>query len=124
VDQLTFESKIQKGIHIIGDSAIAGSMPKSGFSANNQAKITAANIIALLNEKEVTPTSMANTCYSFLAPGYAISVSAVYQLSGNELVSVKGSGGVSSLKAELSVRRAEALYAQGWYESITNEMFG
>ena len=50
VDQLTFESKLHKGIHVIGDSAIAGSMPKSGFSASNQAKITASAIIALLNE--------------------------------------------------------------------------
>ena len=114
VDQLTFESNLQKGIHVIGDSAIAGAMPKSGFSANNQAKITAATVIALLNEKEPTSTS----------PDYAISVAAVYQLSGREIVSVKGSGGISPLDAELSVRRAEALYAQGWYDSITSDMFG
>ena len=124
VDQLTFESKLHKGIHVIGDSAIAGSMPKSGFSASNQAKITASAIIALLNEKAPTSATMANTCYSFLSPDYAISVSAIYQLSGKEIVSVKGSGGVSSLHADLSVRRAEAIYAQGWYDSITNDMFG
>tara|TARA_B110000240_G_scaffold161415_1_gene180528 strand:- start:121 stop:675 length:555 start_codon:yes stop_codon:yes gene_type:complete len=124
VDQLTFESKLHKGIHVIGDSAIAGSMPKSGFSASNQAKITASAIIALLNEKAPTSATMANTCYSFLSQDYAISVSAIYQLSGKEIVSVKGSGGISSLDADLSVRRAEAIYAQGWYDSITNDMFG
>ena len=124
VDQLTFESTIQKGIHVIGDSAIAGAMPKSGFSASNQAKIAAAAVIDLLNDKEPKPASMANTCYSFLSPDYAISVAAVYKLSGREIVSVKGSGGISSPDANLSVRRAEAIYAQGWYDSITNDMFG
>ena len=67
---------------------------------------------------------MANTCYSFLAPDYAISVAAVYQLSGREIVKVKGSGGVSPPDVDLSVRRAEAIYAQGWYDSITHDMFG
>ena len=34
VDQRTFESKIHPGIHVIGDAAIAGAMPKSGLSAS------------------------------------------------------------------------------------------
>ena len=51
-------------------------------------------------------------------------VSAVYQLSGREIVKVKGSGGVSPPDVDLSVRRAEAIYAQGWYDSITHDMFG
>ena len=124
VDQRTFESTQHAGIHVIGDAAIAGAMPKSGFSANNQAKITAVAVIALLNEREPSSASMANTCYSFLAPDYAISVSAVYQLSGRDIVKVKGSGGVSPPDVDLSVRRAEAIYAQGWYDSITHDMFG
>lgn len=123
VDQLTFESSIQKGIHVIGDSAIAGAMPKSGFSASNQAKIAATAVVALLNNKEPTSASMANTCYSFLSPDYAISVAAVYKLSGEKIVSVKGSGGISSPDANSSVRQSEAIYAQGWYDSITHDMF-
>ncbi len=38
VDPITFESTIAKDVHIIGDAAIAGQMPKSGFSANSQAR--------------------------------------------------------------------------------------
>ena len=95
VDQRTFESKIQPGIHVIGDAAIAGAMPKSGLSASSQAKFTAAAVIDMLNNKEPETTTLANTCYSFLAPDYAISVAAVYNLSGNKIVKVKGSGGVS-----------------------------
>lgn len=124
VDQRTFESTLHPGIHVIGDAAIAGAMPKSGFSASSQAKVTAVAVIALLNEEQPVPPSLANTCYSFLAPDYAISVAAVYRLSGGEIVKVEGSGGVSPPDADLSVRRAESIYAQGWYDSITQDMFG
>src|SRR5690606_10347879 len=44
----TFESTVQAGVHIIGDAAIANPMPKSAFSANNQAKVCAAAVVALL----------------------------------------------------------------------------
>ena len=124
VDQLTFESTLLPGIHVIGDAAIAGAMPKTGFSANNQAKVTAAAVIALLKEKEPTSYSISNTCYSFLAPDYGIQVTSEYQLSGRKLVKIKGSGGVSPLNVDLSVRYSEAVSAQRWYDSITKDMFG
>ena len=38
VDPMTFESKLQPGIHVVGDAASAGDMPKSAFAANSQAK--------------------------------------------------------------------------------------
>ncbi len=124
VDQLTFESTLLPGIHVIGDAAIAGAMPKTGFSANNQAKVTAAAVIALLKEKEPTSYSISNTCYSFLAPDYGIQVTSEYQLSGRKLVKIKGSGRVSPLNADLSVRHSEAVSAQRWHDSITQDMFG
>ena len=39
VDQRTFESAVVPRIHLLGDAVLAGAMPKSGFSANNQAKV-------------------------------------------------------------------------------------
>ena len=50
----TFESAVHPDIHIIGDAAIANPMPKSAFSANNQAKVCAAAIVALLRGEQVT----------------------------------------------------------------------
>ena len=39
---------IHANIHVLGDASIAGRMPKSGFSANSQAKVCAAAVAALL----------------------------------------------------------------------------
>ncbi len=124
VDQASFESSIHANIHVIGDSCIAGAMPKSGHSANNQAKMCAAAIVALLREETVPLPSHVNTCYSLIAPNYGISVAAVYHLQDGKIEAVKDSGGVSPADADAQFRQREALYAEGWYASITQDSFG
>ncbi|MDV3239823.1 MAG: NAD(P)/FAD-dependent oxidoreductase [Gammaproteobacteria bacterium] len=124
VNQASFESTIHPNIHVIGDACIAGAMPKSGHSANNQAKMCAAAIIALLREQTVPIPSHVNTCYSLVAPDYGISVAAVYHLKDGNIQAVAGSGGVSPAEADANFRRREALYAEGWYASIVSDSFG
>ncbi len=124
VNQKTFESTIHPGIHVIGDACIAGKMPKSGFSANSQAKITAAAIVAAFKGRDMATPSYANTCYSLLGPDYGISVAAVYRLTDKGIVGVKGAGGLSPKDADADYRKQEAIYAEGWYASITEDMFG
>ena len=125
INTVTFESSQMPNVHVIGDSAIAAKMPKSGFSANSQGKIAAAAIAAVFAGREPLAGSFANTCYSFVAPDYAISVAAVYQSGGSGTIApVKGAGGVSPRGADGNFRKREAEYAQGWYDSIIKDMFG
>jgi len=123
IDQMTFESTLLPGIHVIGDACSAGAMPKSGHSANNHAKMCAAAIIALLNEQTVPIPSHVNTCYSLVAPDYGISVATVYHLKDGNIQAVEGSGGVSPADADANFRQREAVYAQGWYASIVADSF-
>ena len=58
IDPHTFESEQVKDIYVVGDATIASPMPKSGFSANTQAKLAAASIINALSGK---PTPQAHT---------------------------------------------------------------
>ncbi|TVP83822.1 MAG: twin-arginine translocation signal domain-containing protein [Thioalkalivibrio sp.] len=124
VNQQTFESTIHPGIYVIGDSAVAGAMPKSGHSANNQAKVAAAAIVRELAGLEPLAPSTANTCYSLITPDHAISVAAVYSYQDGEIAGVEGAGGVSPMGAPASVRQQEALYTQGWYDGITADIWG
>src|SRR5262249_61275366 len=48
IDPVTFESKLQARLHVIGDAAIAGAKPKSAFAPNSQAKTCAAAVAQLL----------------------------------------------------------------------------
>jgi len=124
VDPMTFESKQQPNIHVIGDAAIMGAMPKSAFSANAQAKVCAAAVAKLLaGEKPVEPR-LINTCYSVVAPDYGITVAGVYRPKDGVLSDIEGAGGVSPIDAPASTRAAEARYADGWFKTITTEVFG
>lgn len=124
VDPRTFESTLQRDIHVIGDSCIAGPMPKSAYSANSQAKVCAAAIVARLRGEELTEPAYTNTCYSLITPEHGISVAHIFALKDGKIVEVPGSGGVSPLDASPAFRKMEAKYARSWYKNITTEMFG
>jgi len=124
VDPWTMESVVHKDIHVVGDSCFPGAMPKSGFSANSQAKNCAAAIVSLLRGHAATEPVFMNTCYSAVAPDYGISIAGAYRVAAGDIVAVLGSGGVSALDAPDSVRQEEYDYAAGWYRSVTEEMFG
>jgi NADPH-dependent 2,4-dienoyl-CoA reductase/sulfur reductase-like enzyme len=124
IDPVTFESKLQAGIHVIGDAAIAGAMPKSAFAANSQAKICAAAVARLLAGAAPPAPKLINTCYSLVAPDYGISIAGVYVPSGGQLADVPGAGGVSPADAPRATRAAEAVLAEAWFRTITGEVFG
>jgi len=124
VDQKTFESTLQKGVHVIGDASIAAPMPKSGFSASTQAKVCAAAVAELLGGKSPGQPKFVNTCYSLVSPDYGISVAMVYGYEGGKIIKIKGSGGLSPSGADDTFRKQEALYADGWYRSIADDIWG
>ncbi|MDF1719958.1 MAG: FCSD flavin-binding domain-containing protein [Minwuia sp.] len=124
VGPTTFASDMAADVHVIGDAAVAGQMPKSGFSANSQGKVAAANIVQALAGRDPIAGSFANTCYSLVGPGYGISVAKVYRSTADGIVGIDGSGGLSPMDANADVRAHEAAFAEGWYASITADMFG
>src|ERR1700716_2121599 len=124
IDPATFESKLQGGIHVIGDASIAGAMPKSAFAANAQAKVCAAAVAKLVAGGKPDDPKLINTCYSLVAPDYGISVAGGYRPARGQIKDVEGSGGVSPLNAPTSTRAAEATFANGWFSTITQEVFG
>jgi sulfide dehydrogenase [flavocytochrome c] flavoprotein subunit len=124
VDLQTFESTIAEDVFIIGDSCVAGAMPKSGHSAASQAKNVAAVIASRLAGQEPPAPAYNNTCYSLLTPDFGISVANVYRFEEGTIKGV--AGGVTKPYPEGGDRqyRNEARFARGWYEAITSDMFG
>lgn len=118
----TFESQLIPDIYVVGDATIAAPMPKSGFSANTQAKVAAAAIVANLSGKEVTTGHFANTCYSLIAPDYGISVAGAYTTEDGKMI--ERSGGVSPLDADEVFRKREANYGADWYAAISRDIWG
>lgn len=122
VKHQTFESELVADIYVVGDATVAAPMPKSGFSANAQAKVAAAAIVDSLAGKPFAQASFANTCYSLIAPDYGISVAHTYLLQDGKLA--EASGGVSPADANDDFRKLEAQYGESWYQAIALDTWG
>lgn len=124
IDPVSFESRLVPGIHVVGDAAIGGAMPKSAFTANAQAKVCAGAVASLLRGREPEAPKLINTCYSLVAPDYGISIAGVYRPKDGLLAEVEGAGGTSPLDAPRAVRAEEAAFGEAWFATITHEAFG
>ncbi len=120
VDFLTYESRVAPNIHIIGDSiASAPGTPKSGHMANQQAKVCAGAIAALLAGRAPNDEPIiANTCYSFVNEKEAIHIAAVYRYDPQNatMVAVPGSTGLSAAPSA-----EEGFMAVAWAFNILND---
>ncbi len=118
----TMQSTMDKNIHVIGDASMAKSMPKSGFSANSQAKVAAMAVRNALTGSKMYGSKFANTCWSLIAADDGIKVGAAYE-AGTEKIDVT-SKFISKAGENESVRRATYDESVGWYEAISADMFG
>ena len=123
VHPVTFESQEAPAVHILGDSTVAGAMPKSAFAANSQGKALAQALDAVLRGKPIAYPLLMNTCYSLLTPNYGISVAATYRPAAQAIVAIQGGGGVSPLKQNQQFRQQEADYARAWYKNMLHEIY-
>lgn len=124
VNLATFESTNAKDVHVIGDAAAVGGMPKSGNAANSEAKTCAAAVVTLLKGGVPGDSTTSNTCYSLITPNYGISVTAVWTANATDKKYRKLSGGVSPKGKDAEFRKQEAKYARGWYSNITEDIWG
>ena len=122
VDWLTMESKAARNIHILGDALqVAPLMPKSGHMANQHGKVAAAAIVALLSGREPNALPIYNnTCYSFVSDTEVVHVASVhrYDAAQKTMLTVPGSGGVSTAASELEGRYAMAWATNIWADSL------
>jgi sulfide dehydrogenase [flavocytochrome c] flavoprotein chain len=122
VDPMTFESRQQPGIHVVGDATNAGDMPKSAFAANSQAKVCAFAIVAALTGSERLAPHLFNTCFTFLAPDDAVSDAITFKPTAGTLKI--GDIFISKVGENADTRRQAVREADGWYAAFTHDLFG
>ena len=118
----TMQSRKNSDIHILGDAAAQGDMPKSGFSANSQAKVCAMAVRGELTDSKVFPAKFSNTCWSLVDTNDGIKVGASYEATDEKIAKV--SGFVSKTGEDAAVRKATYEESLVWYAGITSDMFG
>ncbi|SFM44276.1 NAD(P)/FAD-dependent oxidoreductase [Shimia aestuarii] len=122
VNPHTMQSRADENIHVLGDASSQGDMPKSGFSANSQAKVAAMAIRGALTGSKVFPAKFSNTCWSLIDTEDGVKVGATYEATDEKIAKVDGFISATGESAELRARTFEE--SVGWYAGITSDMFG
>ena len=107
---------------VVGDACIAGQLPKSASAAQAQGKACAAVIVNIMSGKPPEMPRLTGACYNTVEPGYAFSLSGVYQPKDGQFAEVEGA--TSPVNAPRDVRQREAEAADTWFRTITVETFG
>lgn len=122
VNAADMSSKADADIYVLGDSSQQGDMPKSGFSANSQAKVCANAVRGALTGSKVFPAKFSNTCWSLIDTDNGVKVGATYEATDEKISKVDGFISATGESSEL--RKATYEESEGWYAGITADMFG
>lgn len=118
----TMQSREDENIHVLGDASQQGDMPKSGYSANSQAKVAAMAVRGALTDSRIFPAKFSNTCWSLIATDDGVKVGASYEATEEKIS--KTSGFISATGEDAALRKATYEESLGWYAGITADMFG
>jgi sulfide dehydrogenase [flavocytochrome c] flavoprotein subunit len=121
VNAENFTSTIVKEVYVLGDATIAAEMPKSAFSANSQAKVVAADILAALAKKPKFSPNFRNTCWSLVAPNDSVKIGAGYVPKGQKLDPVAPF--VSKPGEDAALRKQVYEESLAWYDGIVADTF-
>ncbi|MCP4315724.1 MAG: FAD-dependent oxidoreductase [Hyphomicrobiales bacterium] len=122
VNAKDMSSKADPDIHVLGDSSKQGDMPKSGFSANSQAKVCANAVRGALTGSKVFPAKFSNTCWSLIDTNDGVKVGATYEATPEKIAKIDGF--ISKTGETADVRKTTYEESEGWYSGITADMFG
>ena len=122
VNAADMSTKADPDIYVLGDAASQGDMPKSGFSANSQAKVCANAVRGALTGSKVFPARFSNTCWSLIETDDGVKVGATYEATPEKIARVDGF--ISQVGESAGVRKATYEESEGWYAGITADMFG
>ncbi|MEM8821667.1 MAG: NAD(P)/FAD-dependent oxidoreductase [Pseudomonadota bacterium] len=118
----SMRSQVDENVYVLGDATIAGDMPKSGFSANSQAKVAAMNLRAALTGSKAFPAKYSNTCWSLIDTEDGVKVGARYEATDEKIA--KTDGFISQTGEDSAMRKQTYEESLGWYAGITADMFG
>jgi NADPH-dependent 2,4-dienoyl-CoA reductase/sulfur reductase-like enzyme len=122
VNAVDMSSKADPDVYVLGDASQQGDMPKSGYSANSQAKVCANAVRGALTGSKVFPAKFSNTCWSLIATEDGVKVGATYEPTDEKISKVDGF--VSQTGEDAALRKATYDESLGWYAGITSDMFG
>lgn len=123
VEATGMRATLQPDIHVVGDAAATGAIPKAASAAASEGAVAAA---AILHELGLGPEAAADylsACWSSIAEGDAVSERTRFRPGPDgRLAAVEHA--ISQTGEDAATRRANWAAAFAWYADLTAEAFG
>ena len=114
-------STTDANVYVVGDACIPGDMPKSGFSANSQAKVAAMMIRGELASGRTFPARYTNTCWSLIETDDTVKIGGSYAAKDGKIAASETFVSKTGETAEL--RKQTQAENMGWYAGIVADIF-
>jgi sulfide dehydrogenase [flavocytochrome c] flavoprotein subunit len=114
-------SATDANLYLVGDACIPGDMPKSGFSANSQAKVAAMMIRGELANGRTFPARYTNTCWSLIETDDTVKVGGSYAPKDGKITATETF--VSKTGESRELRKQTQQENIGWYAGIVADIF-
>jgi NADPH-dependent 2,4-dienoyl-CoA reductase/sulfur reductase-like enzyme len=122
IDPFTMKSKMDRNIFVIGDSCIAGDMPKSASAANSQAQAVALTIVKELLDAKPGKIVFDNRCWSLIAPNDSVYVGGNYKPTDAKIEQTENF--ISQMNDTPAQRRTNYQDGASWYANLTSALYG
>ena len=114
-------SATDANVYLVGDACIPGDMPKSGFSANSQAKVAAMMIRGELANGRTFPARYTNTCWSLIETDDTVKVGGSYAAKDGKIAATETF--VSKTGESRELRKQTQQENIGWYAGIVADIW-
>ncbi len=119
----SMRSALDESIYVIGDASDMIAMSKSAVSAAVQGRLAARDIAKrLTGNGPDSETSIADQCWTFVAPDDAITLGGVYHVENGKFAAT--SRHVSAPDDDAELRRSNARIAHAWPAQMLREIYG
>jgi NADH dehydrogenase FAD-containing subunit len=115
------KSASDESIYVVGDACIAGDMPKSGFSANSQAKVAAMMVRGEVAGGRTFPARYNNTCWSLIETDDTVKVGGSYAAKDGKIAAVETF--ISKTGETADLRKQTQAENMGWYSGIVADIW-
>lgn len=130
IDPASMKSLADNNIYVLGDASIAGHMPKSAFSANSQAKVTAMMVRGEPTSSRTFDARYTNTCWSLIETDDCVKVGGAYEPKVARLprplplsrrrVSRRGCGSTSGPRTWAGITASQPTFSAEGFRSKVN----
>jgi len=117
----SMQSLEHSDIHVLGDAADGGDMPKSAASAASQAEAVALSVFNAVSGKNIKMDDYQAACYFLLKDREALVSGGRYQPKSGRIVGIEGYA--SAVGDGVKDRSITAKQAEIWYKTIVRTMF-